>query len=146
MGNSLEVRVPFLDAALVDGVLALPESAKRVPGAPKSLLIAALGDLLPPEILGQRKKTFTFPWERWLRGSLGHRVAAGLADWSSALAPVLSQQFALSVWDNFKRGRTTWSRPWSLYVLNQWAKQHLAAAGPSASDRARRTQTVNASH
>ena len=131
MANSLEVRVPFLDAALVDAVLALPEAAKRANHKPKSLLTAALGELLPPEIAAQTKKTFTFPWERWLRGSLGGRVEAGLADWSPALGSILGGQFALSVWEDFLQGRTTWSRPWSLYVLNQWAKRHLHSAEPS---------------
>jgi asparagine synthase (glutamine-hydrolysing) len=145
MANSLEVRVPFLDADLVDAVLALPESAKCAQGTPKSLLIAALGDLLPPEIVGQRKKTFTFPWERWLRGGLGNRVTAGFTDWSPALAPILSQEFALSVWQNFKEGRTTWSRPWSLYVLNEWTKRHLDSSNSPISTRASVTQAVNAS-
>ena len=49
MHHSLEVRVPFLDAPLVEYVLALPESAKR-DARPKAL-IDALGDLLPEEIV-----------------------------------------------------------------------------------------------
>jgi len=28
--------------------------------------------------------------------------------------------------DNFLHSRTTWSRPWSLYVLNEWCRRHLA--------------------
>jgi len=126
MHHSLEVRVPFLDPPLVQLLLSLPESQKRG-ASPKALLIAALGDLLPADIIRGRKRTFTFPWEKWLRGPLRSRVTAGLADWSSALAPVVSRDFALRVWDNFERGRTTWSRPWSLYVLNEWAKRHLCA-------------------
>ena len=92
MRHSLEVRVPFLDAPLVDYVLSLPEKSKRPAPQPKSLLIAALHDLFPEEILNQRKRTFTFPWENWLRGALGKRVAAGLADWSPALEPVLPRR------------------------------------------------------
>ena len=133
MHHSLEVRVPFLDVNLVDCVLSLPESQKTgVP--PKSLLIAAVKDILPPGILGQRKSTFTLPWEKWLRGSLSGQVEAGLRDWSSALTPVIGGAFALAVWDNFKRGRTTWSRPWSLYVLNEWAKRHLRGERALAAD------------
>jgi len=30
------------------------------------------------------------------------------------------------VWDNFKHAQTTWSRPWSLYVLNEWCRKHLS--------------------
>jgi asparagine synthase (glutamine-hydrolysing) len=127
MASSLEVRVPFLDLPLVRYVLGLPESAKRDAAQPKSLLIAALGDLLPKEIVQQTKRTFTFPWENWLRGALGAKVAAGLEDWSPALEPHLSQNFAQVVWKEFQAGRTTWSRPWSLYVLNEWMKQHAVA-------------------
>jgi hypothetical protein len=82
---------------------------------------------LPKEIVQQTKRTFTFPWENWLRGSLGTRVSEGLAEWSPALAPHLSSQFAHDVWKEFQAGRTTWSRPWSLYVLNEWVKKHVAA-------------------
>jgi asparagine synthase (glutamine-hydrolysing) len=128
MASSLEVRVPFLDLPLVRYVLSLPESAKRDASQPKSLLIAALGDLLPREIVEQKKRTFTFPWEAWLRGSLGARVQEGLDEWSPALEPHLFAQFARDVWKEFQAGRTTWSRPWSLYVLNEWVKKHVAVA------------------
>ncbi len=133
MSHSLEVRVPFLDAPLIEYVLALPENAKH--GArPKALLIEALGDLLPEEIVTQRKRTFTFPWENWLRGALGKRVAAGLAAWSPALASQLSGDFAQAVWKDFLAGRTTWSRPWSLYVLNEWVKRNVSAGNSSGAD------------
>jgi asparagine synthase (glutamine-hydrolysing) len=131
MRHSLEVRVPFLDSALVEYVLSLPESAKRSRSRPKALLISALGDLLPGEIVAQQKRTFTFPWEHWLRGALGQRVAAGLADWSPALQLHLDGGFALDVWKDYLRGRTTWSRPWSLYVLNEWVKRNMDASRAS---------------
>jgi asparagine synthase (glutamine-hydrolysing) len=134
MNNSVEVRVPFLDGPLVEYVLSLPESVKAHSKQPKALLIEALADILPSRVISQRKRTFTFPWQNWLRGTLGKRVAAGLADWSQSLEPELGASFAQSVWRDFLDGRTTWSRPWSLYVLNEWAKRHLrndrtAAAG-----------------
>jgi asparagine synthase (glutamine-hydrolysing) len=126
MRNSLEVRVPFLDTPLVEYLLSLPESAK-MDTRPKALLISALRDILPNEIVAQRKRTFTFPWEKWLRGALGGRVAAGLADWSSALSPYVDKEFASAVWQDFLAGQTSWSRPWSLYVLNEWVKRNLGA-------------------
>jgi len=135
MSHSLEVRVPFLDASLVEYVLALPEAAKADPKRPKALLIDALGDLLPQEIVAQRKRTFTFPWDNWLRGGLGSRVAAGLDDWSPALASQIDGAFARSVWQNFLGGRTTWSRPWSLYVLNEWVKRNFSDRAASAECR-----------
>jgi asparagine synthase (glutamine-hydrolysing) len=125
MRNSLEVRVPFLDGPLVEYVLSLPESIKTPSKQPKGFLIAALADILPSHVVSQRKRTFTFPWQTWLRGALGKRVAAGLADWSPSLEPELGASFALGVWRDFLNGRTTWSRPWSLYMLNEWVKRNL---------------------
>jgi len=134
MCHSLEVRVPFLHSPLVEYVLSLPESEKRDVSRPKALLVAALRDLLPEEIVAQQKRTFTFPWENWLRGSLGKRIASGLADWSPVLESQLGRDFALAIWQDFTRGRTTWSRPWSLYVLNEWVKRNLRAERASNFD------------
>jgi asparagine synthase (glutamine-hydrolysing) len=125
MRNSLEVRVPFLDTPLVEYVLGLPESIKRRYGRPKALLIEALGNLLPEEIVNQSKRTFTLPWESWMLGKLGERVAVGLGDWAPALQAIVDVKFAQTVWRSFLLGRTTWSRPWSLYVLNEWVKHNF---------------------
>jgi asparagine synthase (glutamine-hydrolysing) len=135
MRNSLEVRVPFLHSPLVEYILSLPESVKRDGSRPKSLLVAALGDILPQEIVAQKKRTFTFPWENWLRGSLGKRIEAGINDWSPALAPYLGRDFARAIWQDFTRGRTSWSRPWSLYVLNEWAKLNLSGTYEGHTER-----------
>lgn len=135
MHHSLEVRVPFLHSALVEYVLSLPESAKGDRTQPKALLIQALGDSFPKELTAQPKRTFTFPWESWLRGPLGKRVEAGLADWSPALEPQLDGKLARGVWNDFLAGRTTWSRPWSLYVLNEWVKRNLGATDSSNAER-----------
>ena len=127
MAQSLEIRVPLLDTLLVEFGGSLPEAARRRPGAQKALLVEALGDLLPQEILAQRKRTFTLPWEEWLRGPLRARMEASFADPAPPLAAYLRPGGARSVWTDFLSGKTTWSRPWSLYVLNEWCRRHLAA-------------------
>jgi asparagine synthase (glutamine-hydrolysing) len=127
MARSLEVRVPLLDTPLVEFVGSLPEAARRRPGAQKALLVEALGDLLPREILGQRKRTFTLPWDEWLRGPLRARMEASFADPAPSLEPYLRPGGARSVWTDFLAGNTSWSRPWSLYVLNEWCGRHIAA-------------------
>src|SRR5207245_5575691 len=86
MARSLEVRVPLLDTPLVEFVGSLPDTARRRPGAQKTLLVEALGDLLPQEIRAQRKRTFTLPWEEWLRGPLRARIEASFADPAPPLA------------------------------------------------------------
>ena len=125
MAQSLEVRVPLLDTPLVEFVGSLPDAARRRADTQKALLVEALGDLLPQEILAQRKRTFTLPWEEWLRGPLRARMEASFAE--PALAAYLRPGGVQTVWTDFLAGKTTWSRPWSLYVLNEWCRQHLAA-------------------
>ncbi len=127
MAQSLEVRVPLLDTPLVEFMGSLPDAARREAGAQKALLVNALGDLLPQEILAQRKRTFTLPWEEWLRGSLRAKLEASFAEPSPSLAPFLRAGGLPGVWNDFLAGKTTWSRPWSLYVLNEWCRRHLTA-------------------
>ena len=127
MAQSLEVRVPLLDTPVMEFVGSLPDAARHRPGAQKALLVEAIGDLLPRQILAQRKRTFTLPWEEWLRGPLRPRLAASFADPASALAPHLHAEGVRSVWEAFLAGKTSWSRPWSLYALNEWCRRHLAA-------------------
>jgi asparagine synthase (glutamine-hydrolysing) len=127
MAQSLEVRVPLLDTPLVEFVTSLPDAARGRPGVQKALLVEALGDSLPQEVLAQQKRTFTLPWEEWLRGPLRARLEASFNDPVPALAPYLRPGGILAVWNDFLAGKTTWSRPWSLYVLNEWCRQHLAA-------------------
>ena len=127
MAQSLEVRVPLLDTPLMEFVNALPDAARRRPGAQKALLVEAIRDVLPGEILEQKKRTFTLPWEEWLRGPLRKKMEASFANPATALTPVLRPGGVQSVWNDFLAGKTTWSRPWSLYVLNEWCRCHLAA-------------------
>jgi asparagine synthase (glutamine-hydrolysing) len=127
MAHSLEVRVPLLDHLLVEFVSQLPAAAKLKRGTNKALLVEALRGLLPEEIVNQRKRTFTFPWERWLRGPLASRVSERLGEPAPALAPHLNTNEVRAVWMAFEASKTNWSRPWSLYVLNQWCRKHLEA-------------------
>lgn len=127
MARSLEVRVPLLDTPLVEFMRALPDAARRQTGRKKELLVTALGDILPPEILTQKKRTFTLPWEEWLRGALRPRIEASFANPAAGLANHIHMDGVREVWNSFLAGKTSWSRPWSLYVLNEWCRRHLAA-------------------
>ena len=127
MAHSLEVRVPFLDHVLVESVMRLPESAKRNGKVPKPLLVRALQDLLPNEVVHQRKRTFTLPWEHWVRGVLREEIESEISSIAPSLEPVLDRDAVQQVWSDFLEGRTRWSRVWSLFVLNRWAKNHLHA-------------------
>ena len=125
MAQSLEVRVPLLDTPLVEFVESLPDALRQRTGTQKALLVKALSDILPTEILTQRKRTFTLPWEEWLRGPLRARLERSLADPAPAFAAQIHADGVRAVWAAFLDGKTSWSRPWSLYVFNEWCRRHL---------------------
>jgi asparagine synthase (glutamine-hydrolysing) len=125
MAQSLEVRVPLLDTPLVEFVESLPDAARQRTGTQKALLVEALSDILPLEILAQRKRTFTLPWEVWLRGPLRARLERSFGDLAPGFAKHMHADGVRAVWSAFLAGKTSWSRPWSLYVLNEWCRRHL---------------------
>jgi hypothetical protein len=67
-----------------------------------------------------------------------------LAEWSRVLEPLIDRNFAQEVWKDFLGGRTTWSRPWSLYVLNEWVKRNLHVHGAGSTEH-RRAAAVSVS-
>jgi asparagine synthase (glutamine-hydrolysing) len=75
MAVGLEVRVPFCDHRLVEYVFNVPWAMKSFDGREKSLLRAAVADLLPDSIVGRVKTPYPATqdpgYERSLRESLG---------------------------------------------------------------------------
>ena len=127
MAHSLEVRVPLIDHELVETMMRLSGKAKarRSKNVHKPLLVESLGHRLPEQVTSRGKSTFTFPWERWLRQGLRSEVEEEVRRPAEVLGGVLDQEAVWSVWRQFLAGQTSWSRPWSLFVLSRWAGKHL---------------------
>ncbi len=68
MAASVESRVPFLDHEFVEHVAAIPSRFKLSGWQTKTVLRAALRDLVPEAILTRRKMGFPVPVGRWFRG------------------------------------------------------------------------------
>jgi len=111
----------------VEFVQTLPDAARRRAGEQKALLTSAVGDLLPAGVLAQRKRTFTLPWETWLRGPLRSRMEASFAEPAATLAPYLRKDGINQVWKAFLAEKASWSRVWSIFVVNEWCRRHLSA-------------------
>ena len=79
-------------------------------------------------------RLFSWPGKRGLRGPLRAEVEGGLAEPARALEPFLDRAAVRQVWQDFLGRRTSWSRPWSLYVLNQWARRYLDETSPARRD------------
>ncbi|MBA3704388.1 MAG: asparagine synthase (glutamine-hydrolyzing) [Bacteroidetes bacterium] len=123
MAHALEVRVPFMDYTLVEYVLSLPDKYKSL-SSPKKLLVDALGDLLPGEIVNRTKMGFTFPWKFWikkeLKGFCGEKMIA------LSKRKLFNEQGVMKLWNDFlaDNPRITWSRIWYLVVLENWLQEN----------------------
>lgn len=127
MSQGLEVRVPLIDHPLAKAVLALPGKWK-LNGKPKKLLADALAETLPDEIVHRPKRGFTLPFEHWMRQELRSEIEPVLGKkriGEGPLGGLLDANQVEQVWKDFLSGETSWSRPWSLYVLQRWCELHL---------------------
>jgi asparagine synthase (glutamine-hydrolysing) len=127
MSQGLEVRVPLIDHQLAKEVLALPGKWK-LSGTPKKLLVGALAESLPDEIVRRPKRGFTLPFERWMRQELRSEIEPVINAKrvnEGPLGGVLDGNQVERVWRDFLDGAVSWSRPWSLYVLQRWCEEQL---------------------
>jgi asparagine synthase (glutamine-hydrolysing) len=124
MSQGLEVRVPLIDHRLAKAVLRLPGKWK-LNGTPKKLLVMALGSSLPDEIVHRPKRGFTLPFEKWMREDLRNEIEPVLRQSRIDEGPLgkhLKGSEVQRIWESFLNGSVSWSRPWSLYVLQKWCE------------------------
>jgi len=125
MAHSLEVRVPLVDHQLVERILTVSGARKIVRGRPKPLMMDAMEGLLPSEITHLGKRTFTFPFQTWLRQGLSEKVKQSLLNAPESLRSWIDPAATAETWLDFERGRTNWARPWALYILDEWVRCNL---------------------
>lgn len=88
MAHALEVRVPFLDHAVVEFAARVP-SARKFPGLrTKAIYRKAMRGVLPPFILERGKQGYSLPIKNWLRNELRDYMV-GLLNGS----PVIREHF-----------------------------------------------------
>jgi asparagine synthase (glutamine-hydrolysing) len=126
MASALEVRVPLLDHLLVDYVTSLPDAHKQSNGTPKRLLVEALGGLLPDDIVHRPKQGFTLPFDVWMRGALQPFCAKHLGRESVIGRRIMRADQVGRLWQSFLAGGrdVSWSRLWTLVVLDVWLGEH----------------------
>jgi asparagine synthase (glutamine-hydrolysing) len=122
MAHGLEVRAPLIDHKVVEKMLAVPGQLKLRRDEPEWMLVDAVGDL-PQEVAHRQKREFELPFKNWLAGALRDRIESAL--WSPQLTKLLSITAMQEVWSDFLKGRASWSRVWSFYVLGEWAGMNL---------------------
>ncbi|MFW5418659.1 asparagine synthase (glutamine-hydrolyzing) [Nocardiopsis sp. CNT-189] len=89
MAVGLEVRVPFCDHRLVEYAYNVPWEMKSFDGQEKSLLRAAVSDLLPDSVLKRVKSPYPTTQDPGYEGALRAEAAAVLEDPDAPVLPLL---------------------------------------------------------
>ncbi|MFD7337884.1 asparagine synthase (glutamine-hydrolyzing) [Streptomyces violascens] len=92
MAHGLEVRVPFCDHRLVEYVFNTPWAMKTFDGREKSLLRAAVRDMLPRSVLDRRKSPYPATQDPAYSLALRSALADLMADATAPVLPLLDQQ------------------------------------------------------
>lgn len=93
MANSLEARVPFLDYRLVEFIETLPPGLKLRGFQGKYLHKKALEKWLPREMIYKKKKGFSNPVNKWLRGKMRHYIDELLLSDGSAVSQYFNREY-----------------------------------------------------
>jgi asparagine synthase (glutamine-hydrolysing) len=106
--------------------MAIPGPIKMRGSSPKQLLVNALNGALPETLVQRPKRGFTLPFEHWMRDTLRPEIESTLKRIGTGpLNGLLDPHGTRHVWAEFLNGQTSWSRPWSLFVLQRWCEQNV---------------------
>jgi asparagine synthase (glutamine-hydrolysing) len=131
MRNSVEARVPFLDADLVEFAIALPPEMKVRDGQGKYLLKKAVSGLLPAEIVNRPKQGFSAPVSEWFREELGERAQREIRSSSLAERGLLNYDAIDDLWRAHRAGRGDWAfQLWNIYNVSAWHDYWIAGRVP----------------
>jgi len=122
MAASLEVRCPLLDHKLAEFAALLPHSWKmNENGKGKAILIDAIGDRLPPELLTRPKMGFGVPIGVWFRGPLRNFLRDHLTGQQFLDRNIVNPGFLRQLLDEHESGRRNNDiRLWTLLMFELW--------------------------
>jgi asparagine synthase (glutamine-hydrolysing) len=121
MAHSLEVRVPFLDNALVDFALGLPGKLRIRGRVSKPLLRDAAARVLPPPLSTRPKQGFDVPIGSWLRGPLEEPMRDLLLDQTARERGwFVTSEVEQLVKRHIEGGEDCGQQLWTLFALEGW--------------------------
>jgi len=121
MAASLEVRCPMLDHHLAEFATRIPTSWKWQNGKGKRILLEALADRLPQELLTRGKMGFGVPLDQWFRGPLRELLHDSLLGNKFLDRGIVSPDFARYLVEEHDRGRrNNHVQMYALLMLELW--------------------------
>jgi asparagine synthase (glutamine-hydrolysing) len=129
MAASVEVRVPFVDPAVVKAAFSLPGTSKIHGRTTKAALKEAAAAWLPAEIVHRPKASFGAPLRAWISHDLAGLVDDVLLSGDLVDSGFLQRAPLERLVEEERSGREDRSKQiWQLLTLELWC-QHAAAAG-----------------
>jgi asparagine synthase (glutamine-hydrolysing) len=123
MAASLEVRCPLLDYRLAEFATGIPTAWKWQNGNGKRILLRALGDRLPVELLTRPKMGFGVPINHWFRGPLRELVHDTLLGRTFLDRGIVSADFVRYLLEEHDTGRrSNHHQIYALLMLELWFK------------------------
>jgi asparagine synthase (glutamine-hydrolysing) len=129
MAASVESRVPFLDHGLVEFTARIPSKHSIDGMAGKSILKAAVKDLLPSSIVYRKKMGFPTPWAYWLEGTTIDHIQEQLTEPRTLERGLFRPEAINRIIAEHRAGhRDHGNRIWRLLNLELWFRVCLEQA------------------
>jgi asparagine synthase (glutamine-hydrolysing) len=126
MATSVEARVPFLDHHLVEFALGLPRALKVEGTSGKHILKRSLEEILPRDLLYERKRGFGAPVREWFREGLGGWFDEHLMNGTMRKRDLLDYSFVSRMLQEHRAKTRDWGfHLWALLNLSLWYERWI---------------------
>jgi asparagine synthase (glutamine-hydrolysing) len=125
MGNSLELRSPFLDFNLVEWGVSLPSKYKIANFETKHILKEIAREFIPRELIDRPKMGFAIPRAEWLRNELKPMTFDLLTDQTARNRQWFDQAEVRKVLSFHESGKDMDKFIWPMIMLEIWARKWL---------------------
>lgn len=132
MASSVEARVPFLDWELAEWVASnIPARLKLNGNTTKYILRQAMRDLLPAEVLTQKKAGFAAPVDYWLAHDLRETVDDLLSERRLKERGLFNPPMVRRLVEEQRTGKEDWSlQIWQFLTLELWMQTFIDTPSP----------------
>jgi asparagine synthase (glutamine-hydrolysing) len=121
MALSLEMRAPFLSKDVIEFAFSqVPDYLKTDNSSLKILPKDLLKKKLKIDFDVERKQGFSIPLNEWI----GNKWAKDFYNEINCFPEIIDKKYALSLFDNIKKGYSNSSKLYSLVILSKWIKKY----------------------
>jgi asparagine synthase (glutamine-hydrolysing) len=126
MASSLELRVPYLDARVVELAFQIPFAMKLRGGESKRIMRRAFADLIPEENLRVPKKGFNVPLGVWMRTKLDRYFEERLPQSDVEREGIFSYEYLQQLREQHRRGeRDNAYELFAVLMFDTWYRKYI---------------------